>query len=1146
MPRQRNADVRGEIVSINGTEYYRIRNHARMDPFFTTVMSSSNLWLYASSTGALAAGRTRPDNSLFPYDSVDRIHAAAGRRGPYTAVRVTGEDGAEVWRPFAPHYSQDYTVERHVAKHLLGTRLLFEEVNSTLDLAFRYEWQPARQYGWVRRATIRNISGQPLTLQVADGLIDLLSAEIPRSIQQTRSVLADAYRKNEILDPSLGIFSLASGVTDRPQASEVLRANVVWQHGLPDPTILLSRQQLPTFLENGGAEPESQVCGQKGAYLGVSRLDLPADGEHTWYTVADAHRSQADVTALQRDLSEGGIMERVHADVERGEDELKQLLQSADASQSTGDNVFTRHHTTNVLFNCARGGVPVNNYRFPRTDFARFLQDRNAEVYERHESGLEELPEELDLHALDEWAEETDDADLQRLATEYLPLAFSRRHGDPSRPWNQFAIRTRNEDGSWNFAFQGNWRDIFQNWEALGRSFPELLERFIAVFVNASTIDGFNPYRITRDGIDWEVLDPDDPWSSIGYWGDHQIIYLLKLLRHSRKHHPDRLASWLDREMFCFGHVPYRIKSYDELCRDPFNSVVFDQEAEDANLERAERIGGDGKLFHQEGRPYRVNLAEKLLIPVLCKLSNIVPGGGLWLNTGRPEWNDANNALAGNGLSVVTLCHLRPHLEFLADLFEDAQQEEVDLSREVVQWFNRVAKSVAECPATEGESVSPQQRKTYLDAVGQAFSDYRQTVYDSGFSGKEPVAIGELTDFFREASALITASIRANRRADGLFHAYNLVRFSEDGREIHVEHLYEMLEGQVSALDSELLDPEETVELLDSLRNSELYRLDQNSYRLYPERHVPDFLEKNVIPAGAEQKLVLVKKMLDRNDDRLVQRDAEGKLRFNPDMHNADVLRERLDEFGDEEAYAGIVSDEYDGILDLYEEVFGHARFTGRSGGMFAYEGVGCIYWHLVGKLLLAANNAFFRARRQGAKLEELIELKERYYNIRGGLGFNKSPRVWGAFPIDAYSHTPRSGGASQPGMTGQVKEEILARWGELGVRVEDGQVHFDPALLRTEEFLDAADETMEYRDVDQKRQSLELPPNSLAFTYCQVPIIYQLAEEPTIRVELADGDSVTCNGMVLGSEHSQAIFNRTGQVRCVRVNSLLITDFKL
>ena len=73
------------------------------------------------------------------------------------------------------------------------------------------------------------------------------------------------------------------------------------------------------------------------------------------------------------------------------------------------------------------------------------------------------------------------------------------------------------------------------------------LESAIATFVNASTVDGFNPYRVTRAGIDWEVEDPDDAWSNIGYWGDHQIVYLLKLLEAHEAFHPGALARLLDR-----------------------------------------------------------------------------------------------------------------------------------------------------------------------------------------------------------------------------------------------------------------------------------------------------------------------------------------------------------------------------------------------------------------------------------------------------------------------------------------------------------------------------------------------------------------------------------------------------------------------
>ena len=45
-------------------------------------------------------------------------------------------------------------------------------------------------------------------------------------------------------------------------------------------------------------------------------------------------------------------------------------------------------------------------------------------------------------------------------------------------------------------------------------------------------------------------------------------------------------------------------------------------------------------------------------------MSNFIPEGGIWMNTQRPEWNDANNALVGNGVSMVTLYYLEKILKF--------------------------------------------------------------------------------------------------------------------------------------------------------------------------------------------------------------------------------------------------------------------------------------------------------------------------------------------------------------------------------------------------------------------------------------------------------------------------------------------------
>ena len=98
--------------------------------------------------------------------------------------------------------------------------------------------------------------------------------------------------------------------------------------------------------------------------------------------------------------------------------------------------------------------------------------------------------------------------------------------------------------------------------------------------------------------------------------------------------------------------------------------------------------------------------------------------------------------------------------------------------------------------------------------------------------------------------------LRANKRDDNLYHAYNILHL-DHGR-ASVAHLYEMLEGQVAILSSGLLSGEESLLLLESLRNSKLYRPDQHSYILYPDRELPGFLAKNSMTSTQVSALKLV------------------------------------------------------------------------------------------------------------------------------------------------------------------------------------------------------------------------------------------------------------------------------------------------
>src|SRR5690606_12013258 len=124
----------------------------------------------------------------------------------------------------------------------------------------------------------------------------------------------------------------------------------------------------------------------------------------------------------------------------------------------------------NVLFNIMRGGVFADQYWIRSADFAAFVSTRNRPVQQTHAEFFSALPPRLPISELLSRAEADGSADLVRLSYSFLPLIFSRRHGDPSRPWNRFSIDIKKLDGTPKLGYEGNWRDIFQNWEALAYS----------------------------------------------------------------------------------------------------------------------------------------------------------------------------------------------------------------------------------------------------------------------------------------------------------------------------------------------------------------------------------------------------------------------------------------------------------------------------------------------------------------------------------------------------------------------------------------------------------------------------------------------------------------------------------------------------
>jgi hypothetical protein len=1127
--------VSGEFVTLGDERYYAIHNVDKMAPFFISLVSDGDHWMFVSSNGGLTAGRVSPETALFPYITVDRIYESTAHTGSKTLLRVEANGSRHNWEPFNYEHDGRHAVTRNLYKNALGNKLLFEEINHDLQLVFRYSWAFSDAYGFVRQCELENLGGENCEVELLDGLQNILPAGTPRFTQTNSSYLVDAYKWNE-LDQQTGLafFTLFSAITDRAEPGESLKATTVFNLGLEDPCILLSSEQLENFRHGAAVEKENHNRGIRGAYLVNASLELPAGSLRQWQLVANIEQSQCESVGLLQQLGQPATLAKALGDsIKQGSETLAGILAAADGFQLTAEEEVATHHYANVLFNTLRGGIFDNQYLIASSHFRHHVEQFNRGVYDSHQALLETLPEHLQREELLTTIQAQHDPQLERLAYEYLPITFGRRHGDPSRPWNQFAIKLKDDQGHRLLTYQGNWRDIFQNWEALLLSYPEFIENVIAKFVNASTADGYNPYRITNEGFDWEVEDADDPWSYIGYWGDHQIIYLQKLLELSLQFHPARLSELLHQPLFSYANVPYKIKPLAALLENAKSTVVYDHGLATRIEQRVDDMGADGKLvLNANGQVYQVNLLEKLLVPLLAKLGNLVVDGGIWLNTQRPEWNDANNALVGQGLSMVTLYYLRRYVTFLQRLLA-TQAGEVTLSEQVNQWLAETAAALHTLRGELGDQpIGDTLRYNSLLELGQAASRYRQHIYQQEyFNGVTQLQTGAISSMLDDALAAIDHSIGTNLGSDGLYHAYNLLEVKPQA--LAVDTLYPMLEGQVAVLASGAIAPEQSAELIESLFASDVFRPDQGSFLLYPDRQLPGFLQKNCVPAQSVEALPLLKTMLDQGDNRIIERDASGEYRFNADLTNTGELDIRLNELAP--AYGEAVEIARQPLQALYEQVFKHKAFTGRSGGMFGFEGLGSIYWHMVSKLLLAAQESFFVAREQGTDEATCQRLASLYYRIRAGIGFNKTPAEYGAFPTDPYSHTPAHIGAQQPGMTGQVKEEILTRFGELGLRVSDGAVQFDPSLLRACEFV-AAPGPFRFLDVKDQWQEIGVPAGGLAFTWCQVPLVYHLDDSATATVSIHwdNGEHQTLPALALPAELAEHVFRRNGRIRQV------------
>ena len=93
----------------------------------------------------------------------------------------------------------------------------------------------------------------------------------------------------------------------------------------------------------------------------------------------------------------------------------------------------------------------------------------------------------------------------------------------------------------------------------------------------------------------------------------------------------------------------------------------------------------------------------------------------------------------------------------------------------------------------------------------------------------------------------------------------------------------------------------------------------------------------------------------------IIVKDSKGIFHFNGNFNNADALGLALDQLPD--TYSALLQNDKAKVCAIYEKVFDHKSFTGRSGTFYGYEGLGSIYWHMVSKLLIAVQELIWKTK---------------------------------------------------------------------------------------------------------------------------------------------------------------------------------------
>jgi len=788
-------------------------------------------WVFYVNRGqALASfGVRNKDGAIVEFHPADKAYQLTPARGFRTFLKISAGRQTTTHEPFQRGAGDGVRQRLTVAPHEVGV----EEIHPGLGLRIRADLSTlpeAPLAGLLRRVEVQNLGDSPKTVELVDGLPQILPYGLDQWCVKFMSRTVEAYMVVEGLAEHSPYFRLKVLPTDTPQVEPVVAGNFF--AGFLDgqrTRVLVDAEKVfgladdfsrpERFYAAGPLEFERQVAGNKTpCAFQALRLELAPGETRVFYGV---YGQASSFAALQEFLA--GISSPAYFEAKRETNRLLVEGLTGRAYTATAHPLFDAYARQCYLDNGLRGGFSM-------------AVPGGAHLY-----------------------------------------LYGRKHGDLERDYNDFLV----QDSPFSEG-NGDFRDMLQNRRMDVFFDPALGAKNIEYFFALVQPDGYNPQvlrntcfvvdgsafpdylgrfpglsallaRPFKYGELWRLIHArtDEPEPVIrellqaaqevedaefdrGYWSDHWT-YLLDLLESFAAIFPERVAGLFQDRRYSFFDPTHFVqpRSAKTVLTGQgvrrFGAVVACPEKSALIASRNEcpcRV----RARHGRGEVVTTTLLGKIITLVANKLASLDYGGvGIDMEADRPGWCDALNGLPGLfGSSVNETIELKRLADFTRQALAGADGE-CPLPVELADFVAKL-EDLLRRPALSALD--------FWEASQSAKERYREAVF-MGFDGAEAgLSLARLRNFLSAVSGHLDGAIAKARSGAGIstYFSYEAGQFRETGGgRVEVAGFRQrplpwFLEGFVHAL--RIATPQEALALYGAVRDSELFDAKLGMYRV--------------------------------------------------------------------------------------------------------------------------------------------------------------------------------------------------------------------------------------------------------------------------------------------------------------------------